>query len=171
MALTRKKKIIIAVSAVAVLALVVIISVFASRKEEAEVTTVKIEVRPELRQTVTASGEVRPVRYIKLTSEVQGRIEEIYVNPGDQVVRGKPLVRIDPTQLQSNQEAQWAAAQASLNDVQSARNAVSQHNRVWWLPKPQSHRRDSSWLLYRIQLSARRSISTQLSANSNGMPT
>ena len=125
MALTRKKKIIIAVSAVAVLALVVIISVFASRKEEAEVTTVKIEVRPELRQTVTASGEVRPVRYIKLTSEVQGRIEEIYVNPGDQVVRGKPLVRIDPTQLQSNQEAQWAAAQASLNDVQSARNAVS----------------------------------------------
>ena len=88
-------------------------------------TTVKVEVRPELRQTVTASGEVRPIRYIKLTSEVQGRIEEIYVNPGDQVVRGKPLVRIDPTQLQSNQEAQWAAAQASLNDVQSARNAVS----------------------------------------------
>jgi len=125
MALTRKKKIIIAVAAVAVLALVVIISVFASRKEEAEVTTVKIDVRPELRQTVTASGEVRPIRYIKLTSEVQGRIEEIYVNAGDQVTRGMPLVRIDPTQLQSNQEAQWAAAQASLNDVQSARNAVS----------------------------------------------
>jgi len=125
MALTRKKKIIIAVATVAVLALVIIISVFASRKEEAEVTTIKVEVRPELRQTVTASGEVRPVRYIKLTSEVPGRIEEIYVNAGDQVVQGKPLVRIDPTQLQSNQEAQWAAAQASLNDVQAARNAVS----------------------------------------------
>lgn len=125
MALTRKKKIIIAASVVAVLALVIIISVFASRKEEAEVTTIKIEVRPELRQTVTASGEVRPIRYIKLTSEVQGRIEEIYVNAGDQVILGMPLVRIDPTQLQSNQEAQWAAAQASLNDVQAARNAVS----------------------------------------------
>ena len=125
MALSRKKKIIIAVSAVVVLALVIIISVFASRKEESEVTTVKIEVRPELRQTVTASGEVRPIRYIKLTSEVQGRIEEIYVNAGDIVTQGKPLIRIDPTQLQSNQEAQWAAAQASMNDVQSARNAVS----------------------------------------------
>jgi len=125
MALSRKKKIIIAVSAVAVLALVIIISVFASRKEESEVTTVKIDVRPELRQTVTASGEVRPVRYIKLTSEVQGRIEEIYVNAGDIVTQGKPLIRIDPTQLQSNQEAQWAAAQASISDVQSARNAVS----------------------------------------------
>jgi len=77
-------------------------------------------VRPELRQTVTASGEVRPVRYIKLTSEVAGRIEEIYVNAGDQVKLGTPLVRIDPTQLQSSQEAQWAATQASVNDVQNA---------------------------------------------------
>src|SRR6478672_7164418 len=125
MALTRKKKIIIAVSVVALLAIVVIVSVFASRKEEPEVVTIKLENRPELKQTVTASGEVRPIRYIKLTSEVPGRIEEIYVSAGDQVIKGKPLVRINPTQLQSNQEAQWAATQASLNDVQNARNAVN----------------------------------------------
>ncbi|HXD31333.1 MAG TPA: efflux RND transporter periplasmic adaptor subunit [Pyrinomonadaceae bacterium] len=125
MALTKKKKIIIGASALVLLALIVIISVFASRKEEPEVTTIKIESRPELRQTVTASGEIRPVRYIKLTSEVQGRIQEIYVNAGDLVKVGTPLVRIDPTQLQSNQEAQWAATQASLNDVQNARNAVN----------------------------------------------
>ena len=80
MALSRKKKIIIAASAVVVLLLIVIISVVASRKDEPEVTTVKIDVRPELRSTVTASGEVRPVRYIKLTSEVPGRILEIFVN-------------------------------------------------------------------------------------------
>ncbi|HEX6285592.1 MAG TPA: efflux RND transporter periplasmic adaptor subunit, partial [Pyrinomonadaceae bacterium] len=126
MAVSRKKKIIIGVVVVAVLATIVIISVIASRKEEPEVVTVKLEVRPELKQTVTASGEIRPIRYIKLTSEVPGRIEEIYVNPGDQVNKGKPLVRIDPTQLQSSQEAQWAATQASLNDVQNARNAVNQ---------------------------------------------
>jgi len=125
MALTRKKKIIIAAAGVAVLGIVVIVSVLASRKEEPEVTTVKLTVRPELRQTVTASGEVRPIRYIKLTSEVPGRIEEIYVSAGDQVTKGKPLVRIDPTQLQSTQEAQWAATQASINDIQNARNAVN----------------------------------------------
>src|SRR5881397_4018607 len=125
MALSRKKKVIIAVSAVVVLALIVIISVVASRKDEPEVTTVKVDVRPELRSTVTASGEVRPIRYIKLTSEIAGRILEIYVNPGDQVTKGQALVRIDPTQLQSSQEAQFAATQASLNDVQNARNAVS----------------------------------------------
>lgn len=125
MAVTRKKKIIIGVVVVAVLAIVVIVSVIASRKEEPEVITVKLATRPELKQTVTASGEVRPIRYIKLTSEVPGRIEEIYVTAGDLVIKGKPLVRIDPTELQSSQEAQWAATQASINDVQNARNAVN----------------------------------------------
>src|SRR5215217_8034821 len=125
MALSRKKKIIIGVVVVAVLAIAVVVSVIATRKDEPEVITVKLNVRPELKQTVTASGEVRPVRYIKLTSEVPGRIEEIYVTAGDQVTKGKPLVRVDPTQLQSNQEAQWAATQASINDVQNARNAVN----------------------------------------------
>jgi HlyD family secretion protein len=125
MALSRKKKIIIAVSAVVVLGLIVIISVVASRKDEPEVTTVKLDLRPELRSTVTASGEVRPVRYIRLTSEIPGRILEIYVNPGDLVTKNQPLVRIDPTQLQSSQEAQFAATQASINDVQSARNGVA----------------------------------------------
>src|SRR5438874_800131 len=125
MALSRKKKIIIGVSALVVLSLIIIISVIATRRDEPEVTTVKVDVRPELRSTVTASGEVRPVRYIKLTSEVPGRILEIYVNPGDQVNKGQALVRVDPTQLQSSQEAQFAATQASLNDVQNSRNAVA----------------------------------------------
>jgi HlyD family secretion protein len=126
MALSRKKKLIIAVSAVVLLGLIVIISVVATRKDEPEVSTVKVDVRPELRSTVTASGEVRPVQYIKLTSEVPGRILEIYVNAGDVVKKGQPLVRVDPTQLQSSQEAQFAATQASLSDVQNARSAVSQ---------------------------------------------
>src|SRR5256714_612109 len=124
MALSRKKKIIIGVSALVVLSLIIITSVIARRRDDPEVTTVKVKVRTKLRTTVTASGEVRPVRYIKLTSEVPGRILEIYVNPGDQVNKGQALVRVDPTQLQSSQEAQWASTQASLNDVTNARNAV-----------------------------------------------
>src|ERR1041385_154477 len=125
MALSRKKKIIIIVSGGLLLALVVIISVVATRKEVPEVTTVNVNVRPELRSTVTASGEVRPIQYIKLTSEVPGRILEIYVNAGDQVKKGQPLVRVDPTQLQSSQEAQFAYTQSVINDVANARNGVA----------------------------------------------
>jgi len=124
MAVSRKKKIIIAVAAVAVLGLIVVISIFARGKDEPEVTVVKVEVRPELKSTVTASGEVRPIRFVNLTSEVQGRITEINVNPGDHVTAGQPLVRVDPTQLESSAEAQAANAQAALSDVQNARASV-----------------------------------------------
>ncbi|HEX5707584.1 MAG TPA: efflux RND transporter periplasmic adaptor subunit [Pyrinomonadaceae bacterium] len=124
MALSRKKKIIIAVAAVAVVGLIVIFSVFAGGNDQPEVTIVKVDVRPELKSTVTASGEVRPIQFINLTSEVGGRVEEIYVNPGDQVQKGQPLVRLDPTQLQSQQEAQAAGVQVAVSDVASARTAV-----------------------------------------------
>lgn len=124
MAVSRKRKIIIAVSAVALLGIVVVISIFARGKDEPEVTIVKIEKRPELRSVVTASGEVRPIQFINLTSEVAGRIEDIFVNPGDPVVQGQPLVRLDPTQLQSQQEAQAAGVQVAISDVQNARTAV-----------------------------------------------
>jgi len=125
MAVSRKKKIIITVAAVAAVALVVIISIAAGRKDEPEVTVVKVQVRPELRSTVTASGEVRPVKFINVTSEVNGRIEEIFVNPGDAVTQGQPLVRLDPTQLQSSQEAQTAGVQVAISDVQNARSSVT----------------------------------------------
>jgi HlyD family secretion protein len=124
MAVSRKKKIIIAVAAVAALGIIVVISIFARGKDEQEVTVVKVETRPELKSTVTASGEVRPIRFVNLTSEVQGRITEINVNPGDHVTTGQPLVRVDPTQLESSAEAQAASAQAALSDVQNARAAV-----------------------------------------------
>ncbi|HYX41609.1 MAG TPA: biotin/lipoyl-binding protein, partial [Pyrinomonadaceae bacterium] len=125
MALSRKKKIVITVAAVAVVAIVVIISIAAGRKDVPEVTVVRVDQRPELRSTVTASGEVRPANFINLTSEVAGRIEEIFVNPGDHVSKGQALVRLDPTQLQSGQEAQAAAVQAAYSDVQNARVAVT----------------------------------------------
>lgn len=124
MALSQRKKIIIGASALAALIAVIIISVLASRKDTPEVTTVKVETRRELRSSVTASGEVRPIQFMNLTSEVQGRIEEIYVKEGDQVTKGQPLVRLDPTQLQSNTDAQLAALQAAQNESQVSRSQI-----------------------------------------------
>lgn len=124
MALSRKRKITIAVAAVAVLVIIVVISILAGGKDEPEVTTVIVKRRAELRSTVTASGEVRPIQYINMTSEVAGRIEEIYVKEGDRVTKGQQLVRLDPTQLQSGEAAQAAALQASISDTQNARTQV-----------------------------------------------
>ncbi|HEY0049248.1 MAG TPA: efflux RND transporter periplasmic adaptor subunit [Pyrinomonadaceae bacterium] len=124
MALSRKKKIIIGSVAVVLLGIIIIGSIFATRKDTPEVTVVKIETRRELRSTVTASGEVRPIQFINLTSEVQGRIEEIYVKEGDQVTKGQPLVRLDPNQLQSSTDAQLASVQAAQTETQVSRSQV-----------------------------------------------
>jgi HlyD family secretion protein len=125
MALSRKKKIIIGASAAVLLALIIGGSIMATRKDVPEATVVKLDTRRELKSTVTASGEVRPIQFINLTSEVQGRIEEIRVKEGDVVEKGQPLVRLDPTQLQSSKDAQFASYQASQDDLQVQRSQVT----------------------------------------------
>ncbi|MBP6003210.1 MAG: efflux RND transporter periplasmic adaptor subunit [Pyrinomonadaceae bacterium] len=125
MALSRKKKIIIGVSAVVLLAIIIAVSVFATRTDTPEVTTVKLETRKELRSTVTSSGEIRPIQFMNLTSEVQGRIEEIYVKEGDTVTKGQPLVKLDPNQLQSNTDAQIAAFQTAQDEVRVSQSQVT----------------------------------------------
>src|SRR3954451_19176646 len=125
MALSRKKKIIIGAAAAVLVLVVIIISIFATRTDTPEVTVVKVETRKELRSTVTSSGEVRPIQFMNLTSEVQGRIEEIYVKEGDQVTKGQPLVRLDPNQLQSNTDAQLAAYQGAQDEVRVSQSQVT----------------------------------------------
>ena len=125
MALSRKKKIIIGASIGVLLLLVVIGSIFATRKDTPEVTVVKVEIRPELRSTVTSSGEVRPIQFVNLTSEVQGKIEEITKKEGDPVTKGEVLVRLDPNQLESNADAQLAAFQSSQDEVRVSQSQVS----------------------------------------------
>lgn len=126
MALSRKSKIIIGASAGLLLLIIIVASIFATRSDTPEVTVVKVEKRKELRSTVTSSGEVRPIQFMNLTSEVQGRIEEIYVKEGDHVTKGEPLVRLDPTQEKSSTDVQFAALQSAQTRVQSAENQKNQ---------------------------------------------
>lgn len=125
MALSRKKKIVIGSIVGALLLIVIVASIFATRKDTPEVVVVKIENRPELRSTVTSSGEVRPIQFMNLTSEVQGRIEEIYVKEGEMVTKGQPLVRLDPNQLESSTDAQLAAYQSAQNEVTVSQSQVA----------------------------------------------
>ncbi len=124
MALSRKKKIVIVSIALVALVLVTTVAVLSTRSDAPEVTLVTVKKQAELRSTVTAPGEIRPIQFINLTSEVQGRIEEIKVKEGDIVEKGQELVRLDPNQLQSNTDAQLAAYQASQSDVEGSRSQV-----------------------------------------------
>jgi HlyD family secretion protein len=123
MAVSRKKKIIIGTIALVVLAAIVIASVFARRNDLPEVQTAKVEKRAVLESKVTANGEVRPIQFINLTAEVSGRVTDVFVKEGDQIRKGKPLLRVDPTQLASSTSMQEAALRATQADVQN-QNAV-----------------------------------------------
>jgi HlyD family secretion protein len=125
MALSRKKKIIIGATVGALLLIIIVVSVLATRTDTPEVTIVKVDKKLELRATVTASGEVRPIQFMNLTSEVQGRIEDIYVKEGDHVTKGQPLVKLDPNQLDANAQAQTAAFQATQDEIRASESQVS----------------------------------------------
>lgn len=125
MALSRKGKIIIGATAGLLILIIIIVSVLATRKDTPEVTVVEVKTKPVLKSTVTAPGEVRPIQYINLTSEVQGRIEQIFVKEGDKVEEGTQLVKLDPSQLQSGADAQLAAYQASQDDSAASRSQVT----------------------------------------------
>jgi len=124
MALSRKSKIIIAASVSVLLLVIIVATIFATRKDTPEVTVVKVAVRPELKSTVTSSGEVRPIQFMNLTSEVQGKIVEIFHREGDVVKKGEPLVRLDPTQLDTNAQAQLAAFQSSQDEIRVSQSQV-----------------------------------------------
>ena len=125
MALSRRNKIIIGAGVAVLLVIIIVGSILATRTDTPEVTIVKVETRKELRSTVTSSGEVRPIQFMNLTSEVQGRIEEIYVKEGDHVTKGQPLVRLDPNQLQSNTDAQAAAFQNAQDEIRVSQSQVT----------------------------------------------
>lgn len=125
MPMSRNKKIGITAVVILVLAGIIGASVWARRTDAPEVQTAKVEKRQALESKVTANGEVRPVHLINLTSEVAGRVTDIYIKEGDAVTKGKPLLRVDPTQQASATTLQEAALRASQADVQNQTVAIS----------------------------------------------
>ncbi len=124
MASSRKRKLGIALILVVTLGAVVGISVTRGRTDAIVVQVEKVTRRPLLESKVTANGEVRPRNFVNMTSEVPGRVIEIYVKEGDWVKAGTPLLKIDPTQISSEAESSQANLQAARAEVQNAQVQV-----------------------------------------------
>jgi HlyD family secretion protein len=72
----------------------------------------------DITEQVSASGMVQPVVEVKISPEVPGEIIELFVEEGDSVVMGQPLINLKPDNLISALER----VQASLNQ-QKAQHA------------------------------------------------
>jgi len=132
----KTKKIIGAVVGIAVIGAVVGFSVNRENRKKTTVQTGKVE-KKDLVQVVTASGEVRPRRYVNVGANVSGRLIEINVLEGDRVRKGQVLARVESERyeaVQRQSEAGVAAARADLQrteaDVAGAKLAFDRAKRM-----------------------------------------
>lgn len=119
MAVSKRNKFIIGGLVGIIILAVILFNVFKGRGDLPEVQVSKVERKKMLESKVTANGEVRPIQFINLTAEVSGRVTDVFVKEGDQIAKGKPLLRVDPTQLASSTSAQEASLRATQADMQN----------------------------------------------------
>ncbi len=85
--------------------------------DKTEYITIKI-TRGDLRQVVSATGEIQPVNTVNVGSQVSGTIDKLYVDFNSKVKKGDILLTIDPSVLQASVDE----AKASLDSAVSQRN-------------------------------------------------
>ncbi len=85
--------------------------------KNAEYITVNI-TRGDLRQVVSATGEIRPVNTVNVGSQVSGTIDKLFVDFNSKVKKGDLLLTIEPSVLQASVDE----AKASLDSAISQRN-------------------------------------------------
>lgn len=121
--MSRKKKIaIISGAAVAVLAIVGF-TVRQSRKNVVEVQAGKVE-RRDLASVVTASGEIKPQRYVNISANAFGKIVKLHVREGDRVQQGQLLAQLENVQSSADVAAMRSSLEASRTDEVAAQAAM-----------------------------------------------
>jgi len=76
--------------------------------------------RQDLTSLVTASGEVKPRKYINIGANATGELTEIPVKEGDHVRKGQLLARIENTQPEADVNAQRASLSSTEADAAAA---------------------------------------------------
>jgi len=117
--LKRKWKILILVGVLVVGSIGVVAGVRYSRRGIVTVQTGRV-ARQDLTSLVTASGEVKPRKYINIGANATGELTEIPVKEGDHVRKGQLLARIENTQPEADVNAQRASLSSTEADAAAA---------------------------------------------------
>src|SRR5262249_38278442 len=113
---TRRKRLIGGGIALLVLAGIVAYNVKARTGGQVAVQTQKAG-RRELVSVVSASGEIKPKKYVTISSNVSGRIEHLLIKEGETVKRGQVLARIDSTRIAAGERQSAAALEGAKADL------------------------------------------------------
>jgi HlyD family secretion protein len=124
--LKRKWKILIAVLVLVLGSIATAAGVHYSRRGIVTVQTGKV-VRQDLTSLVTASGEIKPLKYINIGANATGELTAIPVKEGDRVRKGQLLAKIENTQPEADVNAQ----RASLSSVEADAGAAEAGLKSW----------------------------------------
>ena len=118
----RRTKVITGIVVVAAVGVAGAVSILRARDGAAQVRTEVIE-RRDLEEIVTASGNIRARRTVDISSDVQGRVQQLFVDEGDDVATGQILLRLEPDQYEAAlSRAEAALAQAQAQEAQQRAN-------------------------------------------------
>src|SRR5512145_2984452 len=118
--MTRKGKRIIGVVAVLTVAGGLIAwNVSRDARSRVAVQTGKV-AKKDLTSVVTASGEVRPKRYVNVGANVSGRIVTLLVKEGDSVRKGQALARIESERYEAMERQSSAGVASAAADLSRA---------------------------------------------------
>jgi len=112
--MTTKKKLLIAGFVAVAIGATVGYSIFARNRGVVAVQSGRV-ARQDLTQTVSANGEIKPKKYVNVSSNMMGRIVHMPVKEGDRVRDGDLLVQLESIQT----EADVRAAEATLDAAQA----------------------------------------------------
>jgi HlyD family secretion protein len=113
---SRKARIIAVAAGVVVIGAVVAFNVIRDRRSKVTVQTQKVG-QQDLVSVVSASGEVKPKKFVNISANVSGRITNLYIQEGDAVKRGQVLARIDSTRFEAGERQSAAALEAAKADL------------------------------------------------------
>jgi RND family efflux transporter MFP subunit len=65
----------------------------------------------QIRRNVESVGSLYPYEEVTVSSEVEGKVEQVMVDVGDRIARGQPIVKVSPAELQLTYEQQRASLQ------------------------------------------------------------
>jgi HlyD family secretion protein len=75
-------------------------------------------------QSVTANGEVKPLRYVNIGADVMGRITDMPVAEGDQVAQGDFLLQIESIQNEADVQSAQASLDAALAELEGMEASI-----------------------------------------------
>jgi HlyD family secretion protein len=117
---SNKKAIIVTISAVALVAIIVI-AFFGNSKEKPISVNISQVERKTITQIVSATGTIQPETQVKISPEVSGEVVNLPVKEGDFVEKGLLLARINPAVLESQLEQYKASVNVSREDVKASK--------------------------------------------------